>query len=318
MKLGTIFILALALILSLAGTPGQAAPPPLPLNAGSCSWRPLSQIGDAGLQAQLEQSLRRKPFWWSLIKSKKMAVGLVDLSAPATPRFARVNGDTMMYGASLPKLAILLAAFKGFKDGSLKMTPAIEEDLKKMIRLSDNQAAGRMVALIGLKKIETLLLVPRHRFYDPARGGGIWLGSGFTAGGERHPDPIQGLTHAATVYQLCRYYYLLAYGKLISPEQSRKMLRILSSPELHDKFVRVLEPDIPLNHMYRKSGEFGVWHADSMLVWAERPWRRYILAAMVENGKGEKVLEDLVPVVERLLQAHPPAAPGLDHRKQTR
>ena len=79
MKLGTIFILALALISSLAGTPGQAAPPPLPLNAGSCSWRPLSQIGDAGLQAQLEQSLRRKPFWWSLIKSKKMAVGLVDL-----------------------------------------------------------------------------------------------------------------------------------------------------------------------------------------------------------------------------------------------
>jgi beta-lactamase class A len=317
MKLVTTILLAVLLMLSLAGKSGQAAPAPgLPLNTAGSTWRPLSRLHDAGFQAQLEEALKRHPFWQSLIGTEKLAVGLVDLSVPAAPRFAQVNGETMMYGASLPKLAILLAAFQSFEDGNLKETPAIDADLKQMIRRSDNAAAGRMAALIGLKKIETLLLSPRYRFYDPAKGGGIWLGSGYTAGGDWHPDPIKGLTHTATVYQLCRFYYLLAYGRLINPQRSRQMLSILSSPELHDKFVQVLEPEVPLGSLHRKSGEYKVWFSDSILVWAAPSWRRYILVAMVENGKGEKVLEGLVPVVERLLQTRPHLAVGLDRGKQ--
>ena len=66
-----------------------------------------------------------------------MSVGLVDLSNPKAPRFAQVNGDTMMYGASLPKLMVLLAAFQGFEDGTLKETPEVHRDLIEMIRRSE-------------------------------------------------------------------------------------------------------------------------------------------------------------------------------------
>lgn len=43
-----------------------------------------------------------------------MSVGLVDLSDLSHILFARVNGGEMMYAVSLPKIAILVAAFHCF------------------------------------------------------------------------------------------------------------------------------------------------------------------------------------------------------------
>jgi beta-lactamase class A len=72
------------------------------------------------------------------------------------------------------------------------------------------------------------------------------------------------------------------------------MLEVFSPPGLHDKFVSVLEKTVPLSSLYRKSGEWSVWHSDSMLVW-DGEWRRYILIAMVKYPRGEEVLKELVP-----------------------
>jgi len=212
-----------------------------------------------------------------------------------------VNGQVMMYGASLPKLAILLAAFQSFQDGSLKETPAVRADLIEMMRRSDNEAAGRLTESIGLRKIESLLLGPRYRFYDAKQGGGLWLGSGFVRGGERRPEPLQDLVHAATADQVCRFYYLLAYGRLVNPEASRQMLKILAFPDFHNKFVKVLEQTVPPQRLYRKFGEYGAHHSDSVLVWGD-DWRRYILVGLVEHPQGDKILEELVPAAEALLR----------------
>jgi beta-lactamase class A len=234
-----------------------------------------------------------------------MAVGVVDLSDPDAIRFARVNGDAMMYAASLPKIAICLAAFQAFEDGALCKTPWVQRELTDMIRVSSNEAASRMIDLVGLQKIQAVIMDPRYRFYDPQKGGGIWVGARYGRGGERILEPVKGLSHAATVTQVCRFYYGLATGTLINPECSRQMLEIFSSPGLHDKFVSVMEEKVPLNRLYRKSGEWSVWHSDSILVW-DREWRRYILVAMVEDRRGEDVLKGLVPVVEEILNPGKP------------
>ena len=134
----------------------------------------------------------------------------------------------------------------------------------------------------------------------PKRGG-IWLGGTYASGGEKNLEPITGLSHTATAYQLCRFYYLLAYGRLVSPERSRQMLKILAFPDLPGKFVSVLENSVPPNHLYRKSGEVRGFHADSILVW-DTGWRRYILVAMIERRGGGKVLKELVPVAEAVLR----------------
>ena len=295
---------ALAVMMGSAAGAG-AASPTLPLRVPDRAWRPLDQRGDVVLQAKLAQALKKEPLWQTLIANQKMAVGLVDLTDPARPRFAQVNGQIMMYAASLPKLAILLAACQGFEDGSLKETPRIRADLIEMIRRSDNFAASQVVARIGLPKIERLILDPPYRFYDTRKGGGIWLGSSFGRDGQHNPEPLKNLLQAATVNQVCRFYYLLAYGRLINPERSRQMLKILAFPDLHDKFVSALEGAVPPNYLYRKSGEFRIWHSDSILVW-DKTWRRYILVSMVEDRQGEQILRKLAPLVEQILKPQRP------------
>jgi beta-lactamase class A len=300
-------LLAVLLPAVLAVFPGSvhsagAGPPRLPFSLSPADWRPLEQCGDQSLQKRLDRALRQHPLWQSLIDEKKMAVGLVDLSDWRLPRFARVNGNTMMYAASLPKIAILLAAFQGFDRGTRRQTPEVRADLIEMIRRSDNAAANRLIDRIGLRQIEAVLF--RYRFYDRHRGGGIWLGSAYGRAGEQRPEPLQDLLHAATVTQVCRFYYLLAYGRLINPECSRQMLKILAFPDLEDKFFRVLKGKVPLWHLYRKSGGWKIWQSDSILVWGETG-RRYILVALVEHRQGEQILRELVPAVEHLLQPHP-------------
>jgi beta-lactamase class A len=228
-----------------------------------------------------------------------MAVGVVDLSNPPNARFASVNGWTMMYTASLPKIAILLAAYQSIEDGVLQDSPELHEWLVQMIRRSNNPAASYLIDLIGLKRIGDVLL--SYRFYMPESGGGIWLGARYPPRGERNPEPIKGLSHASTVMQTCRFYYMLANGEIISPERSRRMLEILSRPGLHDKFVSVLEQQVSPDRLFRKSGDWDISFSDSVLV-CDDGWRKYILAAQIEDRNGERILQDLVPVIEELLK----------------
>lgn len=269
----------------------------LPLQAGQ--YRPFAETGDEGLQSVLERALYKNRSWRALIEQDKMAVGVVDLSNPPNARFASVNGWTMMYAASLPKIAVLLAAYQSIEDGVLLDSPELHGWLVQMIRRSSNPAASYLIDLIGLKRIGDIL--QRYHFYIPESGGGIWLGARYPLGGERYPEPIKGLYHAATVTQICRFYYMLANGEIISPERSRQMLEILSRPGLHDKFVSVLEKHVSPDRLFRKSGDWDISFSDSVLV-CDDGWRKYILAALIEDKNGERILRDLVPVMEGLLK----------------
>jgi len=300
-KVFTAMVFAVLGVVAMGLNPGEVGTPPLPLGVAGPEWRPLSQRRDQRLQAGLELGLKQHAAWRPLLDEGKMAVGLVDLSNPTVPRFAQVNGNIMMYAASLPKLMVLLAAFQGFEDGTLKETSGIHRDLIEMIRRSSNPAASQVIGGIGLRKIEALTRDRRYGFYDPPTGGGIWVGGTYSHGGEENPEPITGRLYTATAYQVCRFYYLLAYGRLINPERSGQMLKILAFPDLPGKFVAVLAEAVPPNRLYRKSGEVRGFHADSILVWGET-WRRYILVSLIEDERGEQILKELVPVAEHVLR----------------
>jgi beta-lactamase class A len=293
-------LLLLLLVIPVAGQESTA--PKLPLSVQDDRIRPLRKLVDAGFQKRLENHLNRNKKWARLISKKKMAVGLVDLSDPYHVKFARVNGNVMMYAASLPKLAILLAACQALEEGSLEETPEVQHDMRIMISQSDNPAATRMYERVGFSKIESVLTDPRYDFYDTDYGGGLWVGKPYAKTGERNPDPLEGLSHAATATQVCRFYYLLAMGKLVSRDRSEQMLEILSDPEIHHKFVSTLDIVAPDADLYRKSGSWKNWHSDSVLVWGP-VWRRYILVALVEDPKGEQIMRDLIPAVEKILKS---------------
>jgi beta-lactamase class A len=290
------------LVLGLQGP--ALALPGLPIPPSQGQWQPLEHWQNPELQANLNRALKQRSLWQCLMAEHKMAVGLVDLANPKVPRFAQVNGNTMMYAASIPKLAVLLAAFQGFEDRTLTQTPEIMLDLNDMVRESSNSASAAMIGRIGMSRIQSLLLNPKYRFYDAKQGGGIWVGATYDSYGERRPEPLKNLYLAASATQVCRFYYYLAYGKLISSKRSIQMLQVLSSPGLHDKFVSVLERSLSPDRMFRKSGTYRSTHCDSVLVWGEG-WRRYILVALVEDPQGEQILQELLPVAERLLRQSP-------------
>jgi len=265
------------------------------------AYRPLLSCRDQSLNQKLWNVLRADPKMRRLIRCKKMSVGLVDISDPKNPRFASVNGDHMMYAASLPKIAVLLAVQYALEDGSLVMNDNLHALMIKMISLSDNNCTTELIDMVGFEKIAAVLQDSLYNFYDQEKDGGIWVGKRYGKGGVKNPDPLKGLSHAASATQVCRFYYMLAYGRLINCERSIEMLEILKDPMLHHKFVNVLDHVCPNADVYRKSGTWRTYHSDSVLVIGDA-WRSYILVALVDDVEGGRLVKEVISKVDRMLE----------------
>lgn len=277
----------------------QKRSPELPLRLTDEEFNPLAQQHDVELQKALQEEINKNKKWKSLATRKKLAVAVVDLRDVQKPKFAGINSNEMMYAASLPKIAVLFAAMDAIDKGELKSTPEIQKDMRLMISKSNNQATTRMIDLLGYEKIEQVLTDEQYHLYQEDQGGGLWVGKRYASGGATNREPLKNLSHAATAYQVCRFYYMLVNGRLVSRERSKQMLDILESPELHHKFVNTLDQIAPVARVFRKSGSWKSFHSDSVLVWGKE--RRYILVALVEDESGEQIMRNLVIPVERAI-----------------
>lgn len=260
---------------------------------------PIGDVENATLKQNLLDEINKNKTWKRLVAGKQMAIGIVDLSDSKNIRYAGLNDKFMMYAASLPKIAILLTAMDAIENGELKDTPEIRNDLRLMISKSNNRASTRMIDRLGYEKIEAVLRAPKNMLYDEEVGGGLWVGKRYAAKGRRYPEPIKGLSHAATTRQVCSFYYQLAMGNLISTERSKEMLAIMKDPALHHKFVNTLDKIAPNADIYRKSGSWRNFHSDSALVWGAD--RQYIIVALIDNDYGEQIIRKLVKPLERVL-----------------
>lgn len=260
----------------------------------------ISDLYCDDLQSELENEIFSNRTWKHLVDSKRMSIGIVDLSDINDIQYAGLNDDHMMYAASLPKIAVLLAAMDAIDKGELANSKAIQKDMHAMISKSNNQATTRMIDRVGYEKIEAVLRMPKHKLYDEEVGGGLWVGKRYAAGGRRYPDPLKGLSHAATTRQVCSFYYQLAMGNLVNKTRSKQMLNIMENPALHHKFVNTLDRVAPKGRLFRKSGSWKNYHSDSVLVWG--PERKYIIVALIDNELGEQIIRDLVIPLEKVMK----------------
>lgn len=284
-------LISLIVLFLFAALPVLAQPP----------YPPLERCADPGLQQRLEYSLaclRLK----GAAADKSLCIALVDITDPQAPRMASVNGDHMVYAASLPKIAILLGAFERAARGDMVLDGATRATLTRMIRNSSNAAATEMLNRVGKPFLAELLQSPAYRLYDPARNGGLWVGKDYGKAPAWRRDPLHNLSHGATAFQVARFYYLLETGRLVSPEMSREMKTILGNPAIRHKFVKGLENARPGSRIYRKSGSWGPYHADSAIV--ERNGRRYIAVALANNPAGGRWLSKLIVSLDDLV-CHP-------------
>ncbi|HSF14359.1 MAG TPA: serine hydrolase [Vicinamibacteria bacterium] len=266
--------------------------------AGPAELDDLRGCADVRLQAGLERELGKLGLG-PAVEQHHLAVALVDLSANAAPRLAMVNGDDMIYAASLPKIAILLGAFVQAERGELELDKETLASLHRMIRNSSNVDASRMLSKVGEETLLDILTSERYRFYDPSTGGGLWVGKPYGKAPAYHRDPLQGLSHGATAFQVARFYFLLDRGLLLSPDLTRQMKAALAEPGIHHKFVKglALRPD---TRLYRKSGTWRHFHSDSALV--EAPRKRYILVGIAVDPRGGEWLEHIAAPLHDLIQ----------------
>ncbi|HEX8616622.1 MAG TPA: serine hydrolase [Thermoanaerobaculia bacterium] len=249
---------------------------------------------DAALQQRLEAidaRLRAKHG----MTTEQTAVGVLDLRAP---RVAMIHPDRIEYAASVAKIGILLAYFELHPEAASSLDAQTAHELGLMVKASSNEMAAKYSRAMGLREIQQIL--NRYGFYDATRGGGIWVGKHYGPNSERIGDPVADHSHAATVRQLLRFYWMLDNGQLVSPAASKTMRELFLSPAIpHDdhKFVKGLAGrDVVI---LRKWGSWENWLHDSAII--EGAGRRYVLVALTQHPAGDTYLEELAREVDDLM-----------------
>lgn len=257
---------------------------------GTDRFPSLWESFDPRLQKQLDATLKDLGLD-KATRKHQLSVALVDITDPEEPRVASVNGDEMLYAASLPKIAILLGAFVEIEEGTMKLDQDTRDSLTRMIRNSSNVDATRMLNRVGKKRLLQILQQSEYKLYDPSVNGGLWVGKEYGKSSAYRRDPLHHLSHGATAMQAARFYYLLETDQLVSEELGDEMKEMLGNPGIHHKFVKGLA-DYPDAKIFRKSGSWRKWHADSALI--EEDGHKYIVVALAENPEGGKWLSRLI------------------------
>ena len=77
------------------------------------------------------------------------------------------------------------------------------------------------------------------------------------------------------------------------------MKTFLADPAIDHKFVKGLKSIHPNSRIYRKSGTWHQYHADSAII--EHDGRRYIAVALAKSPKGGKWLSELIVAMDSLI-----------------
>lgn len=249
----------------------------------------------ASALSRLVDSMQLSP----MIAQQRFAVSLVDVTDPEHPKYAGVNDNVMMYAASLPKIAVLVAGFERIRAGALRYTPDMRAMFERIARRSSNVDASKAIQLVGFENIAQVLTSAKYRLYDPQHNGGLWLGKAYGGPNDYWKrDPLHNLSHGATAYQTARFFVLMAQGRLVDRRASSEIQDILGQPEIKHKFVKGLSgvPDVAI---YRKSGTWEQWHADAALI--EHGGKRYVAVGLVEDRRGGQILEQLVRGLDNIV-----------------
>ena len=257
---------------------------------------------DAGLQTALEQMLAgMHPEFMKAVRSQKLALAVVDVTRLDKPRVASINGDVMLYAASLPKIAIVLGAFVEAESGELELNSEVMNELNRMIRNSSNKDATAVLNRVGIEDLAKILQSQQLRLYDPEHNGGLWVGRPYGKGAAWKRDPLHQLSHGASAMQAARLYYLVITEQAVTHEHHQMIGEIFSKPAIKHKFVKGLR-DKPDAEVFRKSGTWKQFHSDSGII--TRPDMEYIVVVLADHEAGGGGLVELIVAIDDLMLKH--------------
>lgn len=177
-----------------------------------------------------------------------------------------------MESASLIKLYIMGAVWQAVEDGRLTYTQEIQELLRQMITVSDNESSNRLVEALspdGLSHPQGRILVNEfaaaNGFADTAQGRDL----------KDHRD-VEPVEKNYTSVRDCGLFLEKVYrGECVSPEASGQMLELLKMQQRREKIPAGLpEGTVTAN----KTGEVSTMEHDAAIVYG--PGRDHVLCVM--------------------------------------
>lgn len=269
----------------------------------ACSKEPsypdLRDSHDPEFQAELDAALADRPMFWEGVKNRDLTLVVADVTDLEHPSVAWYNPELMLYAASLPKIAIALGAIVEVDLGNLELDDELHQQMVNMIKRSSNKDATAVFNKVGVERLKEILQDERYgKLYDPERGGGLWCGKSYSKDSKVQRDPIMNLSHGASAIQAARFYYGYLNGTILDHKYLPLLNEMFGSPGIKHKFVKGLEGrDV---QVYRKSGTWGDFHADSGIF--VRDNLTYILVAVRQNRPeagsdvltGIRIVDDLM------------------------
>jgi len=293
----TPMIVVLFLIISCRELPPEKAQAP--------TYPSLWESFDSDFNRALETALKKEfqGEYRQAVENKKAAFVVVDITDLQHPKVAGVNSDVMLYAASMPKIAILLGAFVKIESGEMSLDDETRSELTRMIRKSSNESATAVLKRVGIENLAEILQSDKYRLYDPEHNGGLWVGRDYSGGPVWRRDPLNNISHGATAMQAARFYYLAVTGRLVSEQYFDDLAEIMSNPGIQHKFVKGIKKSNPDAEIYRKSGTWKKFHADSGVIVDKDRGYQYIIVALVEHPKGADGLARFASVVDETLDS---------------
>ena len=269
----------------------------------ACSREPtypdLRDSHDPEFQAEVDAALADRSMFWDGVKKHDLTVVIADVTDLEHPSVAWYNPELMLYAASMPKIAIALGAIVEIGLGNLELDDELHQQLVNMIKRSSNKDATAVFNKVGVERLKEILQDERYgKLYDPERGGGLWCGKSYSKDSKVQRDPLKNLSHGASAIQAARFYYGYLNGTILDHKYLPLLKEMFGSPGIKHKFVKGVEGrDV---QVYRKSGTWGNFHADSGVF--VRDDLTYIVVAVRQNRPeagsegitGIRIIDDLM------------------------
>jgi beta-lactamase class A/LysM repeat protein len=195
-----------------------------------------------------------------------------------------LRADELFPSASVNKVAILAEALRQIEAGTVRRTPALDADLGSMIVSSDNDAANRVLDLIGEQSVNATMArlgfgkTVLRNYFAYARG------------------PIEPGFNQTTPAEMAGLLTLLASDRLVSKAASQEMRGLLLQNEDASKLRRGLPAEARLAH---KSGWYSGVANDAGIIFG--PQGAYVLAVFSQGVEDDQQGNDLVAAVSRLV-----------------
>jgi len=268
--------------------------------AGADDYPELRDCHDAQFQAAVDKIVSRNPGWVASVREKSASVVVADVTDPKKPLVAWYNPEKMMYAASLPKIAIILAVFVEVEAGRLELDDETRTQLIRTVKVSSNRDATALLDKVGIERVAEILQDPAHgKLYDPDYGGGLWVGKPYSKAPAWKRDPINNISHGASAMSAARFFYGASTSTLIDRKYLPLLEEIFGNPGVNHKFVKGLKGRN--REIFRKSGTWRNTNADSaVIVLPDND--AYLVVVIGEGAGGGKDLEQFIRKIDDLME----------------